>query len=310
MKRTVINAISVSNSVSDRLNGAVLQGVVLHHHTRTCTLALKPEANPEALSPIVVTLADASVEDGPLNILLDAFNLIRERNIAAGASVIYKEDRLELPGVIVSIAGAARWNPAPDWQKARAATGYALDLRTEILRQANSRVSHATLLDFLSPSRPSAGAAETDALTMRFTSVFQQLRQISATSLKDTLAAGADKLAGLGGGLTPAGDDFLCGVMMAVWFSHDDAAKLCKPPAEIMAQRTTTLSAALLREAAMGHCSMSWRRFIASLILRDRALIESAVTGVLSHGATSGADSLAGFLWMLERMEPVSRVSS
>ena len=112
------------------------------------------------------------------------------------------------------------------------------------------------------------------------------------------LAAGASCLAGLGGGLTPSGDDFLAGAMLAAWLSHSVPERVCQLLLHTAAPRTTVLSAALLRAAAAGACSAPWHRLLAALANGGEEQLPSAVEEVLAHGHTSGADALAGFLWV------------
>ena len=105
-------------------------------------------------------------------------------------------------------------------------------------------------------------------------------------------------LAGLGRGLTPAGDDFLTGLMLWAWLSHSDPDSFCRSLLDVAAPRTTTLSAAFLRAATLGECSVSWHNLLAALSEGRDVEITTAVQKVLAHGATSGADTLAGFLYL------------
>ena len=114
------------------------------------------------------------------------------------------------------------------------------------------------------------------------------------------LRAGAARLAGLGGGLTPSGDDFVTGVMLWGWLAHPEPSSFCQTLAQIAAPRTTTLSAAFLRAAARGECSAPWHALLAALNTGQDSEIMTAVQEILAHGATSGADSLAGFLYSSE----------
>jgi len=120
---------------------------------------------------------------------------------------------------------------------------------------------------------------------------------------RERLQEGAAGLAGLGGGLTPAGDDFLTGVMLWAWLAHPTPASPCRTIVEVAAPRTTTLSAAFLQAAGRGECSAAWHALLAALSEglneedeEQEAKITVAVQEVLAHGATSGADGLAGFL--------------
>jgi hypothetical protein len=144
-------------------------------------------------------------------------------------------------------------------------------------------------------------AADGETLTFEFPSsaVEQLLHGLSAGD-RDAITAGALRLAGLGPGLTPAGDDFLVGVMAGIWlFPHRLAATLqvesaCQWITDVAAPRTTTLSRAWLRHAARGEFSEAWHILTTSLQNAKSAEISHAVEKILSFGATSGADALYG----------------
>jgi hypothetical protein len=112
------------------------------------------------------------------------------------------------------------------------------------------------------------------------------------------LQAAGIGLAGLGNGLTPAGDDFLTGIMLWAWLAHPDPASFCRSLLHVTVPRTTILSAAFLRAAACGECSDSWHVLLAALSEGTDAEITVAGRKILAYGATSGADTLAGFLYL------------
>jgi hypothetical protein len=114
---------------------------------------------------------------------------------------------------------------------------------------------------------------------------------------QEQLQRGAVGLAGLGTGLTPSGDDFLGGAMLWAWLTHPAPESFCYAIAQAAAPRTTTLSAAFLRAASRGECSAAWHALLAALNEGAGEQITTAAQGVLAHGASSGADILAGFLW-------------
>jgi hypothetical protein len=111
------------------------------------------------------------------------------------------------------------------------------------------------------------------------------------------LRIAASRLAGLGGGLTPSGDDFLVGVMIWAWLAHPMPERVCHPLLEASDLRTTALSGALLRAAARGECSLSWHHLLSALQGRPKDELVAAVRNVLRYGHTSGADALAGLIW-------------
>lgn len=109
---------------------------------------------------------------------------------------------------------------------------------------------------------------------------------------------GAELLAGLGGGLTPSSDDFVCGVFLWAHITHRGHALLLRA-ADAIAPKTTILSAAFVRAAARGECMMVWHSFIDALTStpRDMRNLLRATDAILKIGHTSGADALAGFLY-------------
>ncbi len=106
------------------------------------------------------------------------------------------------------------------------------------------------------------------------------------------------QISGLGGGLTPAGDDFLLGIIMAIWcfLPMPRAQRLALEIVDATAGRTTTLSAAWLEAAGKGEASQYWHDFIDSLVIDAHFGIQRAARRIIGIGHTSGADALTGFL--------------
>jgi hypothetical protein len=88
------------------------------------------------------------------------------------------------------------------------------------------------------------------------------------------------------------------GMMLWAWLAQPAPRQLCRTILEVAAPRTSALSAAFLGVAAEGECSAGWHRLLDALASRTRQCVVSAVGNIVSHGHTSGADTLAGFLWM------------
>lgn len=100
-------------------------------------------------------------------------------------------------------------------------------------------------------------------------------------------------LLGLGPGLTPSGDDVLVGWAAALWASTSEVRRLAHEVRAALlaaaAERTTALSQAFLSAALAGAIAEPLRRFV-------RRPDPVSLDGLLQVGATSGADSLAGYL--------------
>jgi hypothetical protein len=115
---------------------------------------------------------------------------------------------------------------------------------------------------------------------------------------RNALAEGTlEALVGLGPGMTPAGDDFLAGVLLAGTVSARagapgvDAARI-----ERALPETTPAGRTLLWLALRGSVPAYLCAFIAGLAAAESAeAVGEAARAACSHGATSGTDALAGF---------------
>ena len=291
-----------------------------------------------AASHLIIALVTPQIGDGPLNIVLDGA-ADPFAGVLTGAAATLSEERIEIGELRLNLAGATVWEPRPDWDALRtrraAIISHLPALRDACLRGDSSDAMTVrgdptgtiaigggpadslaigggpadSFLSLLRPPRPEGTIR--GAILSRAAEAAQALGEGWAGD-RGRLRAGATALAGLGGGLTPAGDDFLVGAMLGAWLTHPTPASLCRVLADAAAPRTTILSAAFLRAAARGECSAAWHTLLAALSRRpDRAdasirsktcqVYTAAVRSVMAHGATSGADALAGFLFVCQR---------
>ena len=135
-----------------------------------------------------------------------------------------------------------------------------------------------------------------------------RLRMLARASWRQDIAGVEEAtcgLAGLGPGLTPAGDDALAGfaAVMALLSSRLSAdARPRDHIAEIIAgvarPRTTLLSGVLLTHAARGEVAEHLGELLLALALPAEAseVVLQAARSVLAFGATSGGDTLLGVL--------------
>jgi hypothetical protein len=107
------------------------------------------------------------------------------------------------------------------------------------------------------------------------------------------LSQAVTQLAGLGGGLTPAGDDFLLGTMAALWLSGQE--QLAPLIAETAVPRTTTLSASFLKAGARGEFIEPWHALAQAWVMENKRAVAEAIEWIANFGASSGLDALAGF---------------
>ena len=244
---------------------------------------------------IGVVLPD--VGDGPLNIVVGGESGVFA-SLEPGMPARLDRGRMRAGALEIDLADAQVWEPCPDWEVLRT-EGDAIRDHLPLLEASALRHAPASSLLVLT-SGHSAGSGPTDSAysSVRATaSEATVLLQVGWRGDETQLRAGAARLAGLGSGLTPSGDDFLFGVMMWAWLAHPDPTMLRRVLLDASAPRTTTLSAALLGAAARGECSAAWHLLLAALAQGNDSDLDAAARDVLARGATSGADALAGFLW-------------
>jgi len=233
----------------------------------------------------VVALVLPGVGNGPLNIVVQA-ELGELAATVPGTPAWLDGDMLRIGDREVALEHAPVWEPCPDWSAHRARL-QAITAGLPALRAfAQNHAPAGSLLATLDTTSPHVALSQVRNSGPEWESDFTHLWQT------------AIHLAGRGIGLTPAGDDFLAGVMLWAWLAHPAPGPVCQTLVEVAAPRTTTLSAAFLRAAARGECDANWHRRLAALSTGDIVQLAPAVQQVAAHGATSGADMLAGFLWL------------
>jgi hypothetical protein len=262
----------------------------------------------------LVVLVLSKVGDGPLSVVTDG-----EPSVFAGAKpgtpVHLVDQRLRLGALEVTMEGARVWEPRPDWETLRARSAQIAERLPLVLALALECAPEDSLLALLPGS--SARLSDSfvcDAFLVRAWQAGMCLRagwgkgrgadgQTRAGSEEglSLLRAGAAQLAGLGSGLTPAGDDFLTGAMLWAWLAHPAPNDYCDALLSASVMQTTILSAALLQAAARGECSAPWHDMLRALADGSDADLARSVQRVQAHGHTSGADTLAGFLWIENR---------
>jgi hypothetical protein len=282
---TRIDSLIVSRTVLERLRGKPRPGRVLAVFDHACDLMIAGER--------VVALVTPQVGAGPLNVVVRGSPGLF-RDIAPGMPATLTDREILVGGLVVSLKKAAVWEPRPDWAALRACRPVILNHLPDPHAPCLERVPAESLIALLQ-TPPS----ETFPRGSTLAAAQQALDALRAgwDGNPVRLCEGAEQMAGLGNGLTPSGDDFLTGVMLWAWLAHPVPADLCRAVTAAAAGHTTTLSAAFLRAAARGECSIAWHALLEAASQGTNAQVTQAIKNVLAHGATSGADALAGFMW-------------
>jgi hypothetical protein len=315
-----ISARSISRAVQEQLHrsrASHLDARVLAVFEHACDLVTH-EGD-------VVALVTPRAGDGPLNVVVDGPGGLFA-GLEPGEPATLVGECLWVGGLRVDLGRAAVWEPRPDWDALRARRD-TIAASLPLLRDLCLHVAPTgSLLSGTRGGRTPGFSREIPAEAGRPSVAVPPIQD--STHVGATLAAiwraaevlregwegsverlheGVLGLAGLGSGLTPAGDDFLTGTLLWAWLAHPAPAPFCRALVEAAIPRTTVLSAAFLRAAARGECSAPWHRLLGALGERVEAqgtgwqlVLHKAVQEIMAHGATSGADTLAGFLYASE----------
>jgi hypothetical protein len=296
-----INARSLTPRINDWL-ATSCHPRVLHVFDRACNLINERRE--------VVSIVTSQIGNGPFNLVIGDDTCFSEY-IGFQSKVSVSPIRLHLGSLTINPATTEIWNPRPNWEKLHARKGDIGDQLSQLLTLA-----------------PGASASVTNCLSLGdFDTSFRahsvllnhtglQLPQSLASNLSMALLNAdislarkiTSQLAGLGIGLTPAGDDYIMGAIYAVWIIHPStvASLLAQEIAYTAAPLTTSLSAAWLMSAGRGEVGQVWHEFFDALISKEHIRIEESKKKILAVGETSGADAFAGFYsvfasWMENR---------
>ncbi len=233
----------------------------------------------------LLTLLTPGVAEGPTALLLGRDCAIDLRTcFRVGDAVVRRGGRLRSRGTDVDLSRATGWKPGARPIFAEA---------SQVL--ANLRFARARLV-----ARP---RSQTSILHREGRAACAGLEQACrACDFKAALPE-ATRLIGWGEGLTPAGDDFLVGLMSGLDVlaatSSIRTNFLRRLSAAISAQvaTTTPIAAHHLRLAANGHFTADLHRLRDALLsANDVTSLQQSVDDTLALGATSGADLVAGLL--------------
>jgi hypothetical protein len=296
-----VKALSINRPVFNAVKREGLIARVFANYRRACNL-MTSEGE-------IIALVSPAIGNGPLNIVIEE-NAALE-HVKPGLPAVFSDEQPGLDeSLVVSLDGAQLWRPEVDW-KGLITHRRKLEQNSAALCSWLSQNDIAmTLLSLVLHGEKEPRACEDETRSLHKLA-FLAMAQVGIKGLWQALRVGdrpgvresAALLAGLGAGLTPAGDDYLVGLMagLRVWpgslsnigLSPGDA---CQIILEATEDRTTLLSRAFLHSAKEGLFGENWHRLLAELSRGEAKGIRQAARRILASGATSGADALAGFL--------------
>lgn len=239
-----------------------------------------------------LTLALPEVGPGPFTMVIELENpgnTDLRKLIDSKSRIIVGKKSLAVGQLMIRIDQANNWNSQPDWNNFNNVVDISWlgTVRQFILSNAPAS-SFAFLLN-----NNDIGPYYREAMAG-----WQLLEQgLDEWNITQTLK-GVNRLAGLGIGLTPAGDDFLLGVIYALWMNltPPEAKAWSANIHRLAASRTTRLSAYWLEVASEGQASKPWHDFLEAIDKMNDVRIRQTVSSLISYGHTSGFDALVGFI--------------
>jgi hypothetical protein len=171
----------------------------------------------------LLSLVGPELEMGPFALVVELGNGRFTDTITPNATVIIQPDRQQLKAGNLTLHwhGAKRWQPRPAWKSVGPdkLAEHLPSLRRLLVANAPAGSLAMILLD----DGPAGDSPTAASLLATARPAIHWLLQGLLTGDVVACRVATRKLAGLGGGLTPAGDDFLVGAIYALWTCLPDA---------------------------------------------------------------------------------------
>jgi hypothetical protein len=263
---------------------------VLHVFKDACNLVAE---DGEVLSLVMPTIGE-----GPFNIILGPLQF--SDHISAESAVSFDNGKIRIGALEIALTPAQVWEPRFDWKSFRDKQD-SLSLSAAALEEVLVEVAPVdSFVQLIRSGESSVREIETQILL----SAQEPARFLVQGLLRgdeELCRTSARKLAGLGAGLTPDGDDFMMGCILALWacWAGEGVEQVASWVSLEASSRTTTLAAAWLRAASRGECSARWHDLLQAILRENEENIRSATQAIIQQGHSSGASALAGFIALL-----------
>lgn len=266
--------------------------------------------NISAADSRLYSIAAARLDNAPHNIRVAAPVHFSEMGIQPGDRVKATPGNLAVGNITVNIADIVFWESVlPEFP-----TGYhamVLEKNTNILR--NYIACHGKsggLWDVWFSKAAACGQGVFSASLTESTQKFMTALRTKKT--EDAYRAGYE-LIGLGGGLTPSGDDF-CAALFTVMNMPGspfgaEYQKFGERLVDAAGRRTTVISREMLITAASGLARENVIALLREVISGSQASIEAAALQVLQMGSLSGTDWAVGLTAGLELGRELAAIS-
>jgi len=232
-----------------------------------------------------------------INLIGDPIYLHR---ISSGMPVQISDGQMILPNarLTISVQNSDVWNPPPPQfpplPKAECIQNLAYFARKALTQKPSAGL--CPLLPHLIPLPEFQKKLELNSIQKEILAIQPYLLNREAAPFVSKLC----NCLGAGAGLTPSGDDFVTGLLLAlnrwkdVLWDQGDLDRVNQSVVEAAYQKTTTLSANLIELASLGEGDERILKAI-DWIMGGNTDESSIVNDLLDWGSSSGVDVLAGF---------------
>ncbi|MGH9437971.1 MAG: DUF2877 domain-containing protein [Terriglobia bacterium] len=247
-----------------------------------------------------ICIGDSTLPAGPLNVqLLDFLPSSGIRNLITVGSFVSNGPRLRVgKNFVIDTDRSTHWRP-PRVSKFQDLSLCSTTCCLDAARSFNIPI------DGLAPIlRPD----EYDTpITIISRSVINYLHQLISCHSSVTQSIEVTKitpLVGLGPGLTPAGDDFLVGMLVTLRLAGYSKLVngIWRALVPLIDSRTNAISAAHLRAAAEGYGSNSLHLLLKAIFEADIEIMSERISELVARGHTSGWDALTGVICTLRAL--------
>ncbi len=236
---------------------------------------------------ICITRKD--VDLGPNTMVSNAPEFIdwQAEGVIVGGRVEVKQTKIELDNLVFDFNNIAVWKP---WEPIKLASLEIINKNLHDIK--DTEVECSCLLEMRIVSEE----------PLKRISDWLSKALLTTNSTLQTPPNSIEKLVGLGPGLTPSGDDFLGGIMVALNSIRrgDVALKLWSSISEKSKTLTGCISYSQMSAASNGYCCALFHQLINSLISRRYIFSASDVERINNIGKTSGWDFFEGVKLVLE----------
>jgi hypothetical protein len=250
----------------------------------------------------ILSIVGPEFTPGPFSLVLEKpFPQAFREGIDLTTSVSVQSDRLEIGSYQVEWGDAEPWDSRPDWQTLQKNRPRIFNDLEELEVLGGRYAPTGSFFYLLSPreEQQESGSRLTKEFALQQAAAPAKALGEGVVQLDlDRVRKAARELSGLGSGLTPAGDDFLCGALMAsrILMRPGDHEQIHETMMVAALGRTNALSMAYINAAGLGEIHQDWHQLLQRWVDGSSSNWKEVLKRICGWGHSSGADTLGGFL--------------